>query len=37
MSWVGVVVDDEEEKLLGTSRDIRDDKPRKEDIIHDSS
>ncbi|KAG8906052.1 hypothetical protein FRB99_007709 [Tulasnella sp. 403] len=30
---LGIVVDDAEEKLLGVGRDMRDDKPRKEDIL----
>ncbi len=30
---LGVVVDDAEEKLVGVGREMRDDKPRKEDIL----
>ncbi|KAG8928946.1 hypothetical protein FRC01_005153 [Tulasnella sp. 417] len=33
---LGVVVDDAEEKLAGVSRELKDDKPRKEDILHSS-
>ncbi|KAG9046188.1 hypothetical protein FS837_004900 [Tulasnella sp. UAMH 9824] len=33
---LGVVVDDAEEKLAGVSRELKDDKPRKEDILQSS-
>ncbi|KIO34413.1 hypothetical protein M407DRAFT_16936 [Tulasnella calospora MUT 4182] len=33
---LGVVVDDAEEKLAGASRELKDDKPRKEDILQSS-
>lgn len=33
MQSIGTVVSAEEEKLVGLGRDLRDEKPRKEDIL----